>query len=243
MNITMIDMKSKVSDFADNRSYVLVSDHMTGKMKGIPSVSTIFLSNERCKNRMKCDKLVCHSCYAQGQTFKGSLVKNCTQNYDLLNSRVLEANEFPHFMYSEIPVRIESYGDTGSVIHAANYVKMAMVNPHVTFAAWTKNPDHYQKAFEMLGGKPKNLIMVLSSIECNKPTQLYKKYDWVDHVFTVYTLDYIKENGAKEHVEINCGARSCNTCRRCYKLISPFFINEVLKKDANKYYKYVAETK
>jgi hypothetical protein len=44
-------------------------------------------------------------------------------------------------------------------------------------------------------------------------------------VFTVYDKAYSKQH----NVEINCGARNCLTCHKCYEHNDIFFVNETLK--------------
>ena len=73
--------------------------------------------------------------------------------------------------------------------------------------------------------KPKNLNIVLSSLEMNQVTD-FSQYEWADRVFTVYDKNYIKDHD----VEINCGGRSCMSCLKCYrKSNKTFYINEKLK--------------
>ena len=52
-----------------------------------------------------------------------------------------------------------------------------------------------------------------------------EKYWMVDHLFTVYDKDFIKNN----NIEINCGAKSCLGCKKCYIDNNIFYINEQLK--------------
>ena len=47
------------------------------------------------------------------------------------------------------------------------------------------------------------------------------KFDFVDKVFTVYA--------DCEGVEINCGARNCFECHKCYTKNKTEYINEKLK--------------
>ena len=55
-------------------------------------------------------------------------------------------------------------------------------------------------------------------------------YPFVSKLFTCYDKEYLKEH---PEVDINCGARSCMLCQRCYlknrKGISLEVINEVVK--------------
>ena len=80
------------------------------------------------------------------------------------------------------------------------------------------------KAIKELG-KPDNLICVYSSDHLNQVSQDFSNYSWIDKVFTVYDKAYSKQN----NVEINCGARNCLTCHKCYEHNNIFFVNETLK--------------
>lgn len=219
-------MRVKKSKYCVNESAVLVSDYMSGKMENIPSISTSCLVNPRCLKRMANGCSICHECFAaDGLSYKKGLRENYVQNYEILNSKILSLDELPVFKDSVEIVRIESFGDVGSETQCYNYINLCNLNPHVQFAMWTKNPDLWEAAINDLG-KPENLICILSSERINIITDVYKKYKWFDHVFTVYDDDYINAN----NIDINCGARSCDTCRRCYiKDNKDFFVNEKLK--------------
>lgn len=72
-------------------------------------------------------------------------------------------------------------------------------------------------------------------IDVNK---VLNKYDFIKGVFTVYTADYALKN----HVFINCGNRKCLNCLNCYNYHeNRFFINEILKSQAKKYYKAISK--
>lgn len=236
-------MVSKMSFYCDNYSEILVSDNMGGKMEGVPAVSTSCLMNPYCLARLEKaidegdTECICIQCYAMdGVAYKKGLRDNLLQNFELLNSRVLSEEELIKVRKFVEIFRIEAFGDAASVTQCINYINIVNINPHVTFTAWTKNPNLWNQAFEMMG-KPSNLIMVLSSEKKNVVTDLYKKYEWVDHVFTVYSIDWLKENNIDIEKFINCGGNKCNDCRNCYGGCDNFFINEMLKCDARKYYK------
>ena len=50
-------------------------------------------------------------------------------------------------------------------------------------------------------------------------------YDFIDKIFTVYDKNYINARD----VNINCGAKSCLTCHKCYVRSKTKYINEKLK--------------
>ena len=51
------------------------------------------------------------------------------------------------------------------------------------------------------------------------------KFWFIDHVFTVYDKNTIKEN----NIDINCGGKDCLGCQQCYHKGTEFYIREKLK--------------
>lgn len=219
------------SKFASNVSPIRVSDNMTGKMEGIPSISTSCLENPRCIARMKNGEAVCAHCFAEAtlNRFKGAGL-NAASNYRLLNSEVLPLEMLPRFRNVAI-VRIESFGDVASVTQVINYINIVKVNPRVMFAAWTKNADLWNAAIKEVG-KPRNLSLVYSSFKLNKPAEAREYFtsdgaNNFDHIFTVFDKETAAGYGKGF---ITCGARDCATCRRCYqKRAKDFSVREQLK--------------
>lgn len=201
---------------------IYVSKYMSGKMQGIHSISTSVLANPVCRARRKNPNSICSHCYAVNTLNRyHAAERHYAENFHLLNDHLLTAGEIPVINASIF--RLESFGDLASPTQAENYLRIASANPWCTFAIWTKNPGFMDKAIRR-AGKPKNLICILSSEKLNCVSQAYRNYAWVDHVFTVYDKEH------KPDAEINCGARSCMGCRRCYTLGNEeFFISERLK--------------
>ena len=212
------------SDFCITSSPVWVSDDMSGKMRGIPSVSTSCLVNPFCLARMKNKEAICARCFAESQQKKYKASReHAIANYHLLNDEILPLEVLPLFGNVR-KVRIESFGDLGSVIHAVNYLNMIIKNPAIGFTWWTKNHNFVIQAIEKYFGgvKPKNLILVASSLKVNKAAKLPKYFD---KVFTVYDDEFITENG----IDINCGSRFCMGCMRCYGECDEVEVRERLK--------------
>lgn len=210
------------SNYCRNASPVWVSDDMSGKMQGIPSISTSCLVNPFCIARMKNGESVCAHCFAETQQKRYTESRlHSIANYELLNGELLPVEALPLFVNVRY-VRIESFGDVGSVTHAANYLRIVEANPKTTFAWWTKNNNLVIRAIEILGHKPKNLLLVASSVKLNKAAQLPRYFD---KVFTVYDAETITAEG----ISINCGSRSCATCGRCYSKRTGAEVNEKLK--------------
>ena len=246
--------KMRKSKYCMNYSPVIISDYMSGKMEGIPSISSSVLLNERCRARQKIAGSVCEHCFAEALlNMRDAVAANTAINYKLLHDHVLPLELLPRFGNVQI-ARIESFGDVSSVIHAINYANTVKVNPFVTFAWWTKNIDLVEKALDAIGGKPDNLILIQSSIMVNKKEE--KKSHYVDKVFTVYNDEYLSQMeeckilldaiaglrktdrkaynkavaGIYESVFVNCGGRSCMACRKCYNMkTANVDINERLK--------------
>lgn len=204
------------SKYAANYSPVIVSDNMSGKMEGIPSISTSVLDNPICQKRREQKNSICGKCFAASTAARySSLAKNIKSNLELLTGEILPLDMLPRFIpeLAKI-VRFESFGDLANVNQAINYLNIARVNPDVRFAIWTKNIAILAKAVEMTG-KPENIRIIYSAPIINQAIEAEKVkrgFPCVDAVFTVYD----KKNVTENNVDINCGAKSCITCRNCY---------------------------
>lgn len=212
------------SKYTANYSPVYVSENMSGKMAGFPSISTAVCCNPVCAARSRDPESICSKCFAQNTVARYSALReHLIDNYILLTTTIIPREELPIFGNVRA-VRFESFGDLANATQAINYIHIAQANPGVTFAIWTKNPAYLNKAIKECG-KPANLICILSSSKMNEVCDA-SRWDWVDHVFTVYDPAYIRENG----IDINCGARSCAGCMRCYTVGNEeFHIAEMLK--------------
>lgn len=222
------------SKYASNYSPIHVFDYMTGKMEGIPSISTSCLENPICIERMKNGEAVCFHCFAAASLdrFKTAGI-HAANNFHLLNAMIIPDELLPRFRNVSI-VRIESFGDVASVIQAINYLNICLANPSVTFAAWTKNANIWNAAIDewLAGEKPENLSLVYSSFKLNQPAAAAEYFtkdgrNNFDHVFTVFDKAAASTYGPEF---ITCGARDCATCRRCYKKDpADFSVRELLK--------------
>lgn len=211
-----IEYNMRRSRFAFNYSPVIVSDNMSGKMQGIPSISTSVLDNPICQKRRQQKDSICAGCFAANTAARySSLAKNLSSNLELLSSEILPPDVLPRFIPELASiVRFESFGDLANVNQAVNYLNIARMNPGVRFAIWTKNIAILAQAVDMVG-KPENIRIIFSSPMVNNAVSVDKIqsiFPCVDAVFTVYDKKHIAEN----NTEINCGAKSCITCRNCY---------------------------
>ena len=200
---------------------------MTGKLEGFASLSTSPLCNAHCIERMKSDVAVCKHCFsARMQKRYANLREKLERNTEFLTKTELKAEDIPFLNMAFF--RFESFGDLNNTLQVKNYFLIAEQNKHCTMALWTKNPWIIADAIEEYGiEKPDNLIIILSSVLLNVSVdadQVAQKYPFIDKVFTVYDKEHA------ESVNINCGARSCATCQRCYhKADGIEYVNELLK--------------
>ena len=197
------------------------------KMAGIMSFSTSVILNKRCQARCKDKKSICFFCFAVSlANARANLAKKLARNTALFTSKCFAVKDIPIINYEKWPlVRFESFGDLNNTTQVYNYFLMASVNEKCKFALWTKNPDIIEAAIAEYGLTiPKNLVIIYSSPkvnECNKA--ILSKYEFIDKVFTVY------DKATSETVNINCGARDCRKCQRCYHLATDSIVNEILK--------------
>ena len=192
----------------------------TGKMTGMQSLSTSCKTNLNCAKYAQIEGSVCQKCYALRQMkYHTNVSEAYERNADILTTRVLDKEELP--LINACYFRFEAFGDLHNVTQAINYFNICKKNPDVRFALWTKNPGIIK---EIADKKPKNLVIIVSSLFLNKPVDI-EKMPWIDKVFTVYD----KETIERENVKINCGARNCLECHRCYKKGGDKYVNEKLK--------------
>lgn len=194
----------------------------SGKMTGIHSLSTDPTTNEHCVKRAKVNGTICSKCYSSTYTkyrkaLKIALAKNMEKLCAIIDIALLPIIAVKYF-------RFEAFGDLFCNEQVINYFNLCEKNPETKFALWTKNPQYIQQALDAGRTKPDNLNIVLSSPIINQP-MVGSKYPFVDKLFTVYDKQY-----AKEHtININCGARSCATCGKCYEKNDVRIVNELLK--------------
>lgn len=205
----------------------------TGKMRDMWSLSTIPF-NRFCDGHCKIKGSICEHCYSRKMMNMYEALKNKLQkNADIINDRIYPVEEMPKIKKEVF--RFEAFGDLCSVIQVKNYFNLCYANPQTMFAMWTKNPDIIRRALmkdEITGDKwekPKNLVILYSSLFINvldpegELAKIKERYPFIDKIFSVYDKEH-----ASAH-NINCGARSCNKCRRCYKKNTAKVINELLK--------------
>lgn len=208
----------------DHRTLIsnLVCNNHSGKMSGMLSISGSVQHNEFCARNAQIEGSICQKCYAGAQLtrYKAQAIKQKIAQA-VLESVALNADDVP-FLNAAI-FRLEAFGDIANRQQLENYGTIARVNDLTTFALWTKNLIDTAD-FD----KPANMILIVSSLMINKSMNidaLRAAGIPADKVFTVYKSE---ETAAEAGAVINCGARHCATCRRCYSH-GDTYVNELLK--------------
>lgn len=211
-----------IKEFKEKYGVHITTGH-TGKMEGIYSLSTSVLLNPICRKRAENPNSICSKCFAEKIANARKELRGClAKNTEILTTQVIPTKEWP--ILNQAIFRLESFGDLNNGTQFQNYINFANRNPRTTFALWTKNPSIIDAVFKTGEEKPQNMIIIVSSPLVNVPAS--PRYVWVDKVFTVYDKKYAEERG----IEINCGARDCLGCQRCYtKRREVEYISELLK--------------
>lgn len=197
---------------------IMFSHNMSGKMLGVLAISTNCKANPYCKARLANCESICASCFAQ-KTEKHyyELYANTALNAEILSTEVIPWELIPEI--NTDMVRIEAFGDLINPTQAENYLRIIIKNPDVRFGWCTKNPNFIHVALRDYhdGEVPKNVQIVLSSLHLNEEAKINPKFKYfISKVFTVYTPCYFNDMNIDMESFINCGARSCKQCQRCY---------------------------
>ena len=209
-----------------NFKLLSVSQGLTGKMTGMPAITTSMLYNAHCQKLSNIIGTVCEKCYTMKYLKSRPAVEKCyAENTDLLTSSIIPIKQLPFI--NAAMCRLETFGDIVNTTHLQNHVNLIKKNNHCMFSLFTKN---YTVVFDYFKThkQPKNLSIVISSLIINKPFELEFLPDYLTNVkiFTVYSKPFAKGN----NVAINCGKNRCVDCRRCYtKNKNPIYVSEILK--------------
>lgn len=222
----------------------------SGKMEGEKSITTSWTKTPMCQKNMEIarkivEKLlaegkdpedpknkvpVCYWCYAQGGMFNVPAVRACYErNTYILDNGTL--SYLPDFdaRRKNTPVRYSTHGDLSSWNCLDNYCLIAKANSKTKFVLLTKNIELCDEYFKR-NAKPKNLFVNVSSFLVNVELKnAFKKYKWVDNVFTVYDKCYAVEHGIEQNCL--CYNGSCKDCQRCAKCDNEDkYTKEILRK-------------
>ena len=204
-----------------------VSQGLTGKMTGMPALTSSMLCNEHCKKLSGIKGSVCEKCYTKKYLSCRPSVEKCYEdNTKLLSESIIPIKQLPFI--NAAMCRLETFGDIVNATHLQNYINLIKKNNHCVFSLFTKN---YTVVFQYFKAhkQPKNLSLVISSLLLNEPFNIteIKELRLANlKIFTVYTKTYANKNG----IIINCGKNRCIDCQRCYKKNkTPIFVSEILK--------------
>lgn len=190
----------------------------TGKMQGIHSLSTSCKGNAQCQKNAQIKGSICEHCFSFAMMKRYTNLDACMEkNAQILRAGILPADQIP--TTTGVIFRFESFGDLANWIQAANYIQIAARNPQTRFALYTKNPRFIAEAIAKGYEKPANMVIVFSSLFLN--AQARAPYPFIDKVFTVY------ESEEKAPAGINCGARNCFACQRCYRASKPGEVEQI----------------
>lgn len=209
-----------------NCKLLSVSQGLTGKMTGMPAITSSMLCNEHCQKLSNIIGTVCEKCYTMKYLKSRPAVEKCyAENTELLTSSVIPIKQLPFI--NATMCRLETFGDIVNATHLQNYINLIKKNNHCMFSLFTKN---YTVVFDYFKThkQPKNLSLVISSLLLDEPFGLEFLPEYLTNVkiFTVYSKPFAKGN----NITINCGKNRCVDCRRCYtKNKNPIFISEILK--------------
>ena len=199
---------------------IKISTNMSGKMDGIHCISTNNINNPTCQSRRNIKGSVCEKCYAYNTARRYPSLKNNLDHNSEVLSELINDKDLP--IINDLYFRLEAFGELINEYHAMNYINIAYKNPAVKFALYTKNIGILERAISIIG-KPDNLTVVQSSLMINIPDATVSPV--ADHLFTVYSKPYVSMND----IQINCGAKQCITCLKCYNKHTDMIINEQLK--------------
>ena len=178
----------------------------SGKMDSIKSINTNTLTNEFCIKQNKNKNSICGICFSMNslKTFRKSCAPSWQHNSDLLSNVTIQTELLPTIL--DAFFRFSSHGELINDIHLINLINITNKNPHCTFTLWTKRKDIINKVFKTMN-KPKNLILIFSNSQLNKPIETLPKY--FDKTFNNVTKDF-------DNTKVNCFGK-CQDCLVCYK--------------------------
>lgn len=203
------------------------STNMSAKLETVTALSTSCLVNPYCIVRMLDGVNVCAYCFSVGvqDMYRETLTPWLIQNFRILNEIVIPAKYWPDIANDML--RFEAFGDSYTWKQPANYNECAKANKQARCALWSKNPGILRQAIERGYKKAKNMVYVLSSVKLNveEIEKIFERFPFMDKCFTVYDAEYIKAHC----IDINCGGRSCRSCKRCYTKRTGRSVKEKLK--------------
>jgi hypothetical protein len=205
-----------------------------GKMTGLISLSTSPLINLICIARAAIAGSICAHCFSRRMmNVYPALAAKLERNTHWLAYEEIKPEDVYHFKPRSGYFRFEAFGDLFTPLQVKNYFTIAEVlgADGIKCALWTKNPQIIKQAIDFYGIKKPdslNIIFSVAGLNSTASEAIYNAligagYAFIDKVFTVFDPDHA------DSVKINCGARDCAGCGRCYEKNAEIFINEKLK--------------
>ena len=233
----------KLAPKCERQNILKFSYRMTAKMTNVLSLSTNCNANQICRQRAKIAGSICSHCFAASTlSHYTSLDENTLSNFWILTTSELSNSDCEKIALEIVSAcrkkgthefRLESFGDLANELHAMNYLNILFAlyriskreNYKVICGWWTKNVNLLIAAYDKLDRDHKSAFhkvchLLISSMFCNQPiaeaekAEIERQLEMPVSVFTVYEPDFIQKND----IAINCGARSCRSCKRCYSL-------------------------
>ena len=206
----------------DKNREIFISTH-ADKMKWIPSINFWGTEARRfCLKNAENPDLICSKCYAIRKTLyqPGSMLSGMRNSY-LLKKYSPEPQKMNYQIF-----RFNSLGELSDTDEYVFMTEICKRNPETMFALYTKRLDIVEKA-ERGMNRPKNLIVIDSwpYVADVKEPHADGPRRGAEKIFSIYPRVYAE----KKSIQINCGAKSCNSCRICYRHGTATVVNELLK--------------
>lgn len=178
----------------------------SGKLEDIQSLNTNTLTNPFCIKQNKNKNSICNKCYSINmlKTMRKNCVPSWQNNSELLSKSIIHTELLPNVLNAFF--RFSSHGELINENHFINLINICLKNEHCLFTLWTKRKDIINKVFKTMN-KPKNLILIFSNSQLNKPIKDLPKY--FDKTFNNVTKEY-------DNNDVNCLGK-CKECMICYK--------------------------
>ena len=191
---------------------------MSGKLGRVPAINTNTLTNPFCQRMQRCPGSICAQCYSQSML--SGYRRNCAPAFERNSNRLSESDlsesQLPRIRRNDI-ARFHAHGELINLRHMVNLLRIARKNPRVTFGFWTKRRDIVGRFFRSGRTLPANVVLIYSNPRVDQPCALPQHFHKVLSVVT-------RDTG-----NVNCGARRCDTCRRCYRRDGETQVVELIK--------------
>ena len=183
---------------------------MSGKLAGLNAINTSPNTNPFCQKMKENDCAICSKCYSikMTQSYRKSADMVWQESGKILSNHRFDPDRIPFLNMAFL--RISAHGELINETHFLNILAIAKGNPHCTVVMWTKRTDIVSNVLDRLPFmKPDNLIIIFSVPRINDTRQDPPKH--FDKTFSVVEPDH---ELAKS---VNCGARRCVACQKCYQ--------------------------